>query len=198
MPALEVRDGFGEPVARFLVAGGVEDGADDRAQQPVLIAPCVAETIPEEVHGAALPACPEHLGDCRLQPGVRVADGQPHSGQAASDQTPQEVGPEGLGLGLPDVQDQDLAAAGLVHAMRDDQRLGHDAATIADLLDLGIQEQVRVGALQRPGPKRLDLLIQPGADPADLRAADAQAQALHELIDAPRGDAADIGLLDHR
>jgi hypothetical protein len=98
MPALEVRDGFGEPVARFLVAGGVEDGADDRAQQPVLIAPCVAETIPEEVHAAALPGAAKQLRYRGLEPRVSVGDHQLHARQAAGDERAQEVAPERLGL----------------------------------------------------------------------------------------------------
>ena len=55
---------------------------------------------------------------------------------------------------------EDLAAAGLVHAVRDHQRLVDDAAAVADLLDLGVQEHVRVAALQRPRPERVDVLIQ--------------------------------------
>ena len=63
---------------------------------------------------------------------------------------------------------EDLAAAGLVDAVRDHQRLVDHAAAVADLLDLGVEEQVRVAALQRPRPERLDVLIQRLADAADL------------------------------
>jgi hypothetical protein len=63
---------------------------------------------------------------------------------------------------------------------------------------LGVEEQVGVATLQRPGPKRLDMLIQRRADAADLRLRDPQPEALHKLIDAPRRDPADIGLLDDR
>ena len=94
--------------------------------------------------------------------------------------------------------DEDLAPAGLVHAVRDHQRLVDDAAAVADLLDLGVEEQVRVAALQRPRPERLDVLIERAADPADLALADPQPEALDELVDAPGRDAAHIGLLDHR
>src|SRR5215213_831250 len=148
--------------------------------------------------GAALPARPQDLRDRRFKPGVRVTDGQLDAGESALDQASEEVGPERFGLGLADIEGKDLAAAGLMHAVGDDQRLGDDAAAGADLLDLGVQEQVGVIALQGPGAERLDLLIQPSADPADLRAADAQAETLDELVDAAGGDAADIGLLNHR
>jgi len=30
-----------------------------------------------------------------------------------------------------------------MHAVRDDKRFGHDAAAVADLLDLGVDEQIR-------------------------------------------------------
>ena len=39
-------------------------------------------------------------------------------------------------------------------------------AAVSDLLDLGVEEQIGVAALQRPRAERLDLLIEPGADPA--------------------------------
>ena len=72
------------------------------------------------------------------------------------------------------------------------------APAVADLLDLGVEEQIRVAALQRPLAERLDLLVQ---QPAQIRltstSADPQPEALDELIDAARRHAADIGLLDH-
>src|SRR5829696_4129716 len=118
--------------------------------------------------------------------------------QPAGDQASEELGPERLGLGLADVDGEDLAPPALMHAVGDDERLVDHAAAVADLLDLGIEEQIRIAALQRPGPERLDVLIQRLADAADLRATDAQPEALHELVDAARRDAADIGLLDDR
>src|SRR5215207_1619555 len=81
--------------------------------------------------------------------------------------------------------------------MGDHQRLVDHAAAVADLLDLRVQEQVRIAALQRPRPERLDMLVERLADPADLRLGDPQAEALDQLVDAPRRDPADIGLLDH-
>jgi hypothetical protein len=98
---------------------------------------------------------------------------------------------------LADVQADDLPPAGVVHAVGDDHALALHPPAVADLLDLGVKKQIEVAALQRPRAERLDLLIQPGADPADLRPADAQPEALDELVDAPGRDAAHIGLLDH-
>ena len=61
---------------------------------------------------------------------------------------------------------------------------------------LGVEEQIRVAALQRPRPERLDVLIQRLADAADLGLGDPEAEALDQLVDAARRDPADIGLLD--
>ena len=161
----------------------------------MLVLAGVAEAVAQEVHGAALPGAAEDLGDRRLQPGVRVGDRELDADQAALDQAAEEVGPERLGLGLADIDREDLAAARLMDAVRDHQRLVDHAAAVADLLDLRVQEQVRVAALQRPRPERLDVLIQRAADAADLALADPQAEALDQLVDAPRRDAADVGLL---
>ena len=68
--AVEVRDRLGQPVAGLLEALGVEDRPDQRGQQSVLVAPGMAETVPEEVHRAALPATAQDLRDRGRQPGV--------------------------------------------------------------------------------------------------------------------------------
>ncbi len=57
---------------------------------------------------------------------------------------PQKRRPERLGFGFADVDAHDFAAAGFVDAMRDHQSLRHDAAAVADFLDFGVQEDVRV------------------------------------------------------
>jgi len=150
----------------------------------VLIAAGMAQAVSEEVHGAALPRRAEDLGDRVLQPLVGVGDDQLHADQATGDQRAHEVRPERLGLGGADVQADDLPPAGLVHAVGDDHALALHAAAVADLLDLGVEEQIEVAALQRPRAERLDLLVQPRADAADLRPADPQREALDELVDS--------------
>jgi hypothetical protein len=85
-----------------------------------------------------------------------------------------------------------------VHTVGNDHALALHPAAVADLLDLGVKEQIQVAALQRPCAERLDLLVQPRADAADLAAADPQAEALDQLVDAPGRHAAHIGLLDNR
>ena len=99
-------------------------------------------------------------------------------GQAARDERTHELGPERLGLGLADVDAEDLAPARLVHAVGDHDRLADHAAAVADLLDLGVQPQVGVVALERPLPEGLDLLVQQRADPGHLRARDPEPERL--------------------
>src|SRR5436190_3508269 len=114
------------------------------------------------------------------------------------DQRAQELAPERLRLCLADVQANDLAAAGLMHRVRDHHTLARDPAAVTNLLDLRVDEQIRVAALKRAGAERLDLLIQPSADPRHLAARDAQPQRPHQLVNAPRGDTAHIRLLHDR
>ena len=152
----------------------------------------------EEVDGAALPGAAEHLADRLLQPGMRVRDDELDAAQAALDQAAQEAAPERLGLGLADVEADHLPVAGLVHGIGEHQRLADDAPAVADLLDLRIQPQIRVAALQRPAAERLDLLVEAGADPGDLALGNPQPERLDDLVDLPRRDAGDIGLLHHR
>src|SRR4051794_30356107 len=108
------------------------------------------------------------------------------------------LGPERFGLGLADIDREDLPSAGLVHAMRDHQRLVDHAAAVTDPLHLCVEEQVWVAALQRTRPERLDMLIQRGAHPADLALGDPPPQALDPLVDPAGRDPAHIRLLDHR
>ena len=164
-PAVEMRDRFGEPIARLLErSSALKIGRISARQQPVLVLAGVAEAVAEEVDGAALPGAAEDLRDRRLQPGVRVGDGELHADQAARDQAARNSVQNASVSASPTSMAEDLAPAGLVHAVRDHQRLVDHAAAVADLLDLGVEEQVRVAALQRPRPERLDVLIQRRAD----------------------------------
>jgi len=66
----------------------------------VLVAPRVPEAISEEVHGAALPGGAEDLRERGFEARVGVGDRELHPDQAAGDQAPQELTPEGFGLAL--------------------------------------------------------------------------------------------------
>ncbi len=63
---------------------------------------------------------------------------------------------------MPDVQADHLRHTGLVHGVRDDQRLGYDPAVISDLDVLRVEPEVLVlvGACQRPLTEPADPLIQ--------------------------------------
>ena len=104
----------------------------------------------------------------------------------------------GLGLALADVEADHLPVARLVHAVGEDQALAEDPAAVADLLHLRIQPQVGVGALERPLPKRVDLLVEALADPRDLALRDPRPERLDQLVDLASRDAGDLGLLHDR
>lgn len=129
---------------------------------------------------------------------VRVRGAEPDAGQAAGFQREQEFGPERFGLRLADIQADDLAAPRLMDRVRDHHALAGDTAAVSDLLDLRVNEQVGVAALQRALSERGHLLVKQPRDPRDLRARDPQPQALDELVDATRRDTAHIRLLNHR
>jgi hypothetical protein len=130
---------------------------------------------------------------------VGVGDAQPHPVQATSAQAAEELPPEALGLGLAHVQADHLAAAAVVHAVGDHQRLVAHPTRLAHALDLGVQPQLRVGTLQGPLPEHLDLLVQAAAQPGDLVLGHAlQAELGDQPVDLAGGDAVDIGLLHDR
>jgi hypothetical protein len=148
----------------------------------VLVAAHVAAQVAEEVHRAALPRRAEYLGQRRLQAGKRVADRERDADQVARDERAQELTPDRLGLRLADVEADDLPATGLVDRVGDDDALARDTAAVADLLDLGVDEQIRIATLQPPLAERLHLLLQQAGDPADLALRDPQPQRFDELI----------------
>jgi hypothetical protein len=98
------------------------------------------------VHRAPLPRSAEHLRQRDLQPRMRIADRQLHTDQAASHQAPKKLTPEGLGLSLTDIQADDLPPTGLMHRVSYHHALARDATAVADLLDLRVDEQVRIAA----------------------------------------------------
>jgi hypothetical protein len=128
----------------------------------------VSAEIPEEMNGAALPRRTEDLRQSGLQARVRVTDRELHPAEAPGDQRPQELAPKRLRFRLADVEADDLAAPRLVHRVRDNDALPRDPAAVPDLLDLRVDEQIRVAALPRPLPKRLDLLVEEPSDPVTL------------------------------
>ena len=101
----------------------------------------------------------EHLGDRGPQALVGVGDAELRPGEAAGPEAAQELAPEGLGLGLADVDADDLAAPRLVDAVGDHQRLVAHAAGLAHALHLGVEPEVGVATLQGPLPEELHLLV---------------------------------------
>ena len=126
-----------------------------------------------------------------------VGDHQLDAGKAPTDKRAQELPPERLGLSRAHVQTDHFTLAGLVDPVGDHQGAVLDPAAGPDLLDLGIQPQVRVGGLLRPLPERGDLLLQATAQPGHLILGHpGQAQGLHQPVHLAGRDPVDIGLLD--
>ena len=95
------------------VAGGLrEDRADRRGDHLGVAFADLGQGVAHEVDPAALPAgALQHDADRVRQAAVAVADDQLHPAEAAVAQTAQELGPEVLGLAVPDLAAQDLPAA---------------------------------------------------------------------------------------
>ena len=84
-------------------------------------------------------------------------------------------------------------------AVGDHQGLVAHPTRLTDPLDLGVQPQVGVGALEWPLAEHLDLGVQPAAQPGDLALAQmVQAHLLHQPVDLAGRDPVDVGLLHHR
>ena len=85
--------------------------------------------------------------------------------------------------------------AGLCDGVGDDQGLGDDAASVADFDVLGVEPEVRVGALEWTLAELLDVLIELATQAADAVLAHAlDAELLDEPVDLPGRDAVDVGL----
>ena len=87
-----------------------EDGIDKREYHLPLSLAGVRECIAHKMHPAALPRRAKHLGDCRLDALMRVADHQLDPAQPAARELAQELRPERLRLGRADIEAQNLAA----------------------------------------------------------------------------------------
>jgi len=99
----------------------------------------------------------------------------------------------------PSVDPEDFADPGFVHGIRDHERFLPDPAVLTDALDLRVQPQVRVGAVQRAPSERVDLLIQPAAHVRDLVLGEPpEAHLLDQPIDLARAHAVDVRLLNDR
>ncbi len=129
---------------------------------------------------------------------MSVRDNQLHTREAALDEAAEEAAPERFRFGFADIEADHFPVAGLVHGVGKHERLPHHPAAVADLLDLRVQPQVRVAALERPVAERLHLFVQAGADPRHLALGDPQPERLDDLVDLTGRDAGDIGLLHHR
>src|SRR6476660_5709773 len=99
-----------------------------------------------------------------------IRDNQMYPGQAASTQRRQNLPPELVGLAVTDGGTQDLTSAVDGYPGSHHQGLRDHVRPDTDLAERGITEHVRKLRMgQAAGAKRLDLAVQAGANPRDLR-----------------------------
>ncbi len=129
-----------------------------------------------------------------------VADDELDPAQAAVAQVAQELGPERLGLAVPDLAAQHFPSAVGADAGGDHDRLGDHPTVEADLAVGRVQEHVGEGLLlERPAAPGRDLAVELGADPRHLALADAGAAHRDDQVIDPAGaHALDVGLHHHR
>ena len=150
---------------------------------------------------AALPrSAREDRRDGVLQPFMGIGDDKGDSGETSSDEAPQERRPARTVLGADDVDTEDLPVAVCVHARGHDGRQADDASALAHLVEQGIQPHIGVGALVEGTVAELgDLDVEVLGELGDLRLGHPlDAHRAHEVVDAPGGDAFDVGLADDR
>jgi hypothetical protein len=118
-----------------------------------------------------MPHTLKHPAEGGDRAGMLVGDDQPDPGQPALAQGAQEAAPEHLVFGVADVTAENLPAAVGGHPGRHDHDHRGDLPRCDAHVEIGgVEEHIRErGVVQRPGPERLDLLVQPGTDPRHLR-----------------------------
>ena len=132
-----------------------------------------------------------------FQPFVRVRDHELDAAQAASDQTLQEVRPEGLGFRRANAEPDDLAPSFGVGGHSDYRGDRDDASTLAHLQVGRIQPQIWPVAFKRTFEEGLHALVDFLAQFRDLALRDAgKPHRLRDLVDPARRHPADPGLLD--
>src|SRR5215203_2240430 len=141
----------------------------------------------------------KHSFDGALQSSMGVARYEPYPAKTAGDQRAQERDPERPVLARTYVQPQNLSLSALpVHPDGYDHRHRGHPPVLAGLHVGGVEPDVGVGALQRPAPEALDLLVELLAEPTDLALGDAlHPEGPDEVVHLACGDAADVGFLDH-
>src|SRR5207247_2548481 len=164
-------------------------------EESALRGPAVLVHVADEVDRAALPGCGEHPGDCVAQPFVLVGDAEAHTLQAAAAEVAEQLGPEGLRLGLAQVEGDHLAPAALVYRVGDHERLRADVTAVSDLHLFRVQPEIGVVALERPLPERLDQLVERATESRDaVLAHSLDTELLDQPVDLPGRDAVDVRL----
>ena len=93
--------------------------------------------------------------------------------ETSGPEAPEELGPEGVRLGVADGESEHLALAVLAHPGRDDDRLGDDRGALVGLDVRRVEEDVWEADVVEPAlAERADRRVELGADPGHLALAD--------------------------
>jgi hypothetical protein len=126
-----------------------------------------------------------------------VGHHQPHALQAALDQRAQKPCPEGLVLTWTAVHAEHPALTLGRDADRHHARNRHHPVELSYFVEGRIEDHIGALVLDWAGAKRINLVVERLAQPADLGLRDAvDPQRLDEIIDLARAHALDVGL-DH-
>jgi len=129
-----------------------------------------------------------------------VGGDQQGSGQAAGDQVGEEGVPRLFRFAGSDFDTQDFAVPVGVDTGRDQHDRVDDPTLLADFHSQGVggDEGERPRLVQGPGAERVDLGVEVGGHPRDLRLRQAgDAQGLHEFVHPAGRDAEEIAGGDH-
>jgi hypothetical protein len=131
---------------------------------------------------------------------VGVGDDEGDPRQTPGDEDAEKRHPARSVFGAKNVDAEDLPVALGTHAGRDDRRHRDDPATLAHLVEERVEPDVGVGAgVEWTVAKLRDLLVEVLRELRDLGLGDpVDSHRLHEIVDATRRDAFDVGLADDR
>ena len=152
--------------------------------------------VAHEVDAAALPDCAEEIGDGRIYALMGIGDHELHAAQAPASRAAQEVGPEGLALGLADRHAEHFAATVTVDAHGDVEGDRHYPACPPHLDVTCIHSVVWPIAFDWPLEEGLRAPVNFSAESADLALRDAaHVHCLDQIIDRSYRDILNISFL---
>src|SRR5690554_5541109 len=179
-----------------LEAGGVEHGADVLRKCLLMLPADLPEGVASDVHLATLPGYALEVPlDGVDQAAVIVAGDQPHATRSAVLEAPEKPVVRRLALRVGHLDSQQLAGTVVTHALHDQHALTHHLTTLAHVLIASVDDEVRVGGVQRPLPPRRQVPVKEADEAADGALAEARAaQHLGDVPDLPGAHTLEVHL----